>query len=264
MREWIAIICLGIIEGVTEFLPVSSTGHLLLAQHLDLGLPPQTDLFNAVIQCGAVMAVLLIFTERLKDLVFRWRQPEIQDYLVKLTTAFVITGVGGLILESLDFKLPETAAPVAWTLLVGGVLIIAIEVLLKGRARFDRVTWLMAAVVGLSQLVAIIFPGTSRAGITILAAMAVGVSRVVATEFSFLLGIPTLVSAGGLKIVSAMLNPAETPTNWLHVLVGSAVAAVTAFAVVRWLLRFVQTHTFIGFGWYRIGLGLLILLMVGS
>src|SRR5688572_19369815 len=110
MSHWLAVVCLGIIEGVTEFLPISSTGHLLLAQYW---LPRQSDLFNTAIQCGAVLAVLVIFTDRIRQFVFQWRDPETRDYIAKLLGAFFITGVGGLFLEAFDFKLPDTIRPVA-------------------------------------------------------------------------------------------------------------------------------------------------------
>src|SRR5882757_10751585 len=110
MPDWLVITLLGIIEGITEFLPISSTGHLLIAEHW---LPRQTDLFNVVIQCGAVLAVLPLFPERLRQFFFRWREPATRDYLFKIIVAFGITGVGGLILERKHFKLPEKLLPVA-------------------------------------------------------------------------------------------------------------------------------------------------------
>ena len=109
--DWIAVILLGIIEGVTEFLPVSSTGHLLLAERW---LPEQTDLLNTVIQCGAVLAVLLVFSARVRHLLSTWREPASRDYLLKLTAAFLLTATGGLLVKKLGWKLPHEAAPVAW------------------------------------------------------------------------------------------------------------------------------------------------------
>lgn len=257
MPDWVAIVVLGIIEGITEFLPVSSTGHLLLAQGwLERH---QTDLFNVVIQCGAVMAVLIIFTERLRQLVFHWRQPASRDFLLKLGLAFCITGVGGLILKKLDFKLPEEPAPVAWATLIGGVLILVIERLLRGRALSNEITWTIALAAGLAQLVAAVFPGTSRSGITILTTLAMGLNRPAAAEFSFMLGIPTLLSAGALQLVSALREPSAEPINWSWLILGTTVATITAFLAVKWLLKFIQTHTFVLFGWYRIALGAAIL-----
>src|SRR5687768_13206781 len=143
MPEWIAIVLLGLVEGITEFLPVSSTGHLLLAEHF---LPRQSDLFNTVIQCGAVLAVLLIFTDRVRQLA-TLRDAATRQYLGKLLLAFGITGVGGLVLKKLHFKLPETTEPVAIATLVGGVLFLAVELWLRNRPQTSHITWACAVAV---------------------------------------------------------------------------------------------------------------------
>lgn len=261
MPEALVMVLLGIIEGITEFLPVSSTGHLLLAEHW---LPHQTDLFNTVIQCGTVLAVIVVFTNRLKQLLFQWQEPATRDYLFKLVAAFVITGIGGLILKKCHFRLPETTTPVASATLIGGVFFVVVEQWLKKRPLSDQITWRVALAVGLSQLLAAVFPGTSRSGVTILVALVLGTGRPAATEFSFLLGIPTLLAAGGLQIASAFHHHETASVHWGMLLLASVVAAVVAFGAVKWLLRFVQTHTFVGFGWYRILLGLGMLLLVGA
>jgi len=253
--DWLAVIVLGIVEGITEFLPISSTGHLLLVDQW-LG-RHSTDLFVTVVQCGAVLAVIVAFWGRVVELAVGWRDPRNRDYILKLVVAFVITGAGGLILKKLDFKLPERPGPVAWATLIGGVLIIVIEASLRNKPLREDVTWRIAILAGFAQLLAAVFPGTSRSGATILMALALGLNRPKAAEFSFLLGIPTLLAAGGLQIFSA-LKKGET-IDWGMVSLGVLVAAVTAFVAVKWLLRFVQSHTFVGFGWYRIALGVLIL-----
>lgn len=261
MPDWIAVILLGIIEGITEFVPVSSTGHLLLAQQ-GLGLK-QSDLFNIVIQCGAVLAVLPLFPERLKQFVFSWREVETRTYLLKILVAFALTGVGGLILDKLNFKLPDDPLPVAMALLLGGVLFIAVERWLRGKPLRDDIGWHVVIAVGLAQLLAAIFPGTSRSGSTILLALMLGLSRPAATEFSFLVGIPTMLAAGGLKIFKELRQTGDAPgEDWGLLLLGSVVAAVVSFIAVKWLLRYIQTHTFEAFGWYRIGLGIVILLVL--
>jgi len=261
MPEWIAIVLLGIIEGVTEFLPISSTGHLLIAERFHW-LPKQSELFNVVIQCGAVLAVLAVFCRRAKDLALGWRQPANRDYLLKLFTAFFITGFVGLILKKLGMTLEKEAVePVLWATLIGGVVILVIERMLKGKSGASEITWRIAIMVAVGQLLAMIFPGTSRSGATILIAMAMGLSRPAATEFSFLVGIPTLLAAGGYEIFSAIRHHETNQENWSMVLLGSVVAMITAFIVVKWLLRFVQTHTFNGFGWYRIALGIALLVL---
>jgi undecaprenyl-diphosphatase len=258
--DWIVAILLGIIEGITEFIPVSSTGHLLIAEHW---LPRQSDLFNVVIQCGAVIAVLPLFPERLRQLSGLGRDPAARDFALKVLAAFVITGIGGLVLEKLHFKLPERPLPVALALIIGGVLFVLVERWLKGRQASGEITWAAVVAVGLAQLVAAVFPGTSRSGATILIMLALGLSRVASTEFSFLVGIPTMMAAGGLKIFKALHHPppGASPENWSLLLLATLVAAVVSFLAVKWLLRFVQTHTFVGFGWYRIGFGALLLIL---
>lgn len=261
MQDWLSIILLGIIEGVTEFLPVSSTGHLLIAQHW---LPRQSDLFNVLIQAGAVMAVIVIFKDRLRHFVVDWRKPVAQDYMLKLAAAFFITGCGGLILKKIDFKLPESPVPVAMATLIGGILFLVVEFWLRGKPVTTKVSWQVAIALGFAQLIAAVFPGTSRSGVTILMALALGLGRPAAAEFSFLLGIPTLLAAGALQTYKAMKLPDGAQENWAHVALGFVVAAVVAFVVVKWLLKYIQNHTFVGFAWYRIILGVLILLFVDS
>ncbi len=256
---WLSVVILGIIEGITEFLPISSTGHLLLVENANL-VSRQSDLFNITIQSGAAVAVLAVFGGRIRDLLARITAPDARDYLLKLLLAFVITGVGGLVVKRLGFTLPKAIAPIAWATLVGGFVIIAIEWALRGRGSLRQdVTWAMAVAVGLAQLLAAVFPGTSRSAATIMIAMLLGLARPAATEFSFLVGVPTLLAAGALETVQALRHPAGPPTEWGLLALGTLVSAVTAFLVVRWLLRWVQTHDFVVFGWYRIALGLVML-----
>jgi len=261
MPDWIVAIILGIVEGITEFIPVSSTGHLLIAEHW---LPHQSDLFNVVIQCGAVIAVLPLFPERLYKFVFELRDRETQDYLLKIFAAFAITCVGGFIIDKKGIKLPEELAPVAWALLLGGLAFLAIEFFLRGKKLNNAVTWTIAIAVGLGQLVAAVFPGASRSGTTIMMCLLLGLARPAATEFSFLVGIPTMLAASGWKIFKALHHPlAGTPhENWGMVALASVVAAAVSFIAVKWLLRYVQTHTFNAFGWYRIALAAVIFVLL--
>jgi len=254
MPNWLATIILGIVEGLTEFLPISSTGHLLLFEQW---LPYQTELFNTVIQSGAVVAVLIVFSGRLRALVVHWREMESRKYWMKLAAAFVITGIGGVALKKFGWRLPESAAPVAWATLIGGLFILAIERGREAPVGREDITWQVAVAVGLAQLLAGVFPGTSRSGATILIAVAMGAARPAAVEFSFLLGIPTIFAASALEI-GLKLQREEAGGevgSWPMVLLGTVTAGVTAFIVVKWVLRFVQTHTFSAFGWYRIVLG---------
>jgi undecaprenyl-diphosphatase len=263
MHDWLVALILGIVEGITEFLPVSSTGHLLIAEKFLHS--HQSDLFNVVIQCGAVIAVLPLFPQRLYKFVFELAQKETQDYLLKILVAFGITGAGGLVLDQYKIKLPEELAPVAWALLIGGLGFLGAEFFVRGKKPSEQITWAVVLAVGFGQLVAAVFPGSSRSGTTIILSLLLGLSRPAATEFSFLVGIPTMMAAGGLKIFKALHHPDPLAAheNWSLVLLASVVAAVVSFIAVKWLLRYVQTHTFNAFGWYRIALaiGIFILLL---
>ncbi|HJR50406.1 MAG TPA: undecaprenyl-diphosphate phosphatase [Gemmatimonadales bacterium] len=262
MPAWLAVSILGVVEGVTEFLPISSTGHLLLVENLGW-VPRQSDLFNITIQSGAALAVLVAFGGRLRDLLTRLGERAPRAYLLKLGLAFGVTGVGGLLIKRLGFSLPKETAPIAWATLIGGLAILLVEWALRGRLSAGDVTWAMAAAVGLGQLLAAIFPGASRSATTILVVMLLGLSRPAATEFSFLVGVPTLLAAGGLEMLQALRHPEGPPTDWELVALGTAVSAITAFAAVRWLLRWIQTHSFVPFGWYRTALGLILLTRLG-
>ncbi|MDD5306698.1 MAG: undecaprenyl-diphosphate phosphatase [Deltaproteobacteria bacterium] len=259
MQDWVVAIILGVVEGITEFIPVSSTGHLLLAEHM-LHVR-KSDLFNVVIQAAAAVAVLPLFKDRLRQLSHCGRDALARDFAVKVAAAFAVTGAGGVMLEKLGFRLPERAIPVAFALLIGGAAFIAVERWLKGREPRGEITWTIAVAVGLAQLLAAVFPGTSRSGATILLMLAMGLGRPAATEFSFLVGIPTLLAAAALKIAKAVVHPSPgaAPESLSLLLLASAVSAAVSFVAVRWLLRFVQTHTFTGFGWYRIAAGAVIL-----
>jgi undecaprenyl-diphosphatase len=255
MPDWLVAVILGFIEGLTEFIPVSSTGHLLIAEHW---LPRQSDLYNIVIQAGAVIAVLPLFSGRLRSFM-HWEEPKNRDMLAKVIVAFLITCVGGLVLEKMDFELPETVTPVAWALIIGGIFFIFAETWMRGKKHVAEITWTIAIVVALAQLVAAVFPGASRSGSTIVFALLLGTNRVLATEFSFLVGIPTLLMAGAWKIFKALNEGAHE--DWGMLALATLVSAVVSFIAVKWLLRFVQSHTFIGFGIYRIVLGVVLLLL---
>ncbi len=264
MPDWLASILLGAIEGVTEFIPVSSTGHLLVAEKL-LGVT-RSDLFNIVIQCGAVLAVLPLFPQRLYKFCFEWRERATRDYLLKIFIAFGLTGAVGLGLDKGGFKLPDNPVPIGCALLLGGVAFVAIERFLSEKKLGPDITWPIVFAVAAGQLIAGVFPGTSRSGATILLALLLGANRPAATEFSFLVGIPTMMAAGGLKIFKALNQAPEEwqSENWGALLAACAVAAIVSFVSVKWLLNYVQTHAFIAFGWYRIAIGIGILATMRS
>lgn len=250
--DLLSTILLGVIEGITEFLPISSTGHLLIAEHW---LGQRSEIFNVVIQSGAMLAVTIIYWRRLLELATGWRQAENRAYLGKLLLAFLITGGLGLVAKKFGFRLPDTLAPVAWALIIGGFWIIAAEALAARQQERTAVTWSVAIAVGLAQIVAGIFPGTSRSGATIFAAMLTGTSnRAAATEFSFLVGIPTMYAASAYELYSGLKQNAAHE-KWLDLGVAFVVAAFTAFIAVKWLLRYIQSHRFTAFAIYRILFG---------
>jgi undecaprenyl-diphosphatase len=260
LNDTLAAILLGIIEGLTEFLPISSTGHLLIAEHW---LGARSDLFNIGIQSGAIVAVTLVYRERLGALLWSLRDPATRDYVFKLVAAFLVTGVCGLIAKKLDVELPETVTPIAIALIVGGVAILLIERRAAGLPPGETVSWTVAIGVGLAQVLAGVFPGTSRSAAAIFAAMLLGLSsRSRAAEFAFLVGIPTMFAATAYELHKAMEAPAANAESWSQLAIATAVSALTGFASVKWLLRYISTHSFAPFGWYRIVFGAALLAIV--
>jgi undecaprenyl-diphosphatase len=254
------VILLGIIEGITEFLPISSTGHLLIAEQLGLG--QRSELFNIVIQAGAILAITILYWQRIWGILSRLREPENRDYGLKLLVAFLITAVLGLVVKKLGFELPETLTPVAWALIIGGFFMIGAEWLAARKPKSTQVSWPVAAIVGVAQIIAGVFPGTSRSGATIFSAMLSGTSdREAATEFSFLVGIPTMYAASAYALLK-QLKAGDVHESWSDVAVGFVVSTITAFVVVRWLMRYIRSHTFNVFSVYRIVLGIVLLWLV--
>ena len=253
--HYFRIVALGIVEGVTEFLPISSTGHLLIAEGLGLGGEP--DVFNVVIQAGAILAVVFIYWGKIMDLFAHIENPAARGYLFKIGAAFITTAIVSLILiKHFKLHLPETLTPVAWATLIGGFVIFAVEMFAKNLYPHEDISWSEAIMMGLAQVLAGVFPGTSRSGATIMTGLAMGMKRPAATEFSFLLGIPTMFAASALDLFRYRKDLA---TGGGHLLVdialGFLVSMVVAFFVVKWLLYFVRSHTFNGFAVYRVILG---------
>ncbi len=253
MPQWLEIILLGIVEGLTEFLPISSTGHMLIVQRWFTY--EQSEAFIVAIQSGAMLAVLAAFREHVVRLARHWREAESRDYLLKLALAFFITGVGGLALKVAGFELPDNPVVIGSSLLVGGLLFLAVERWLIGRELHDDISWKLAALIGVGQLAAAVLPGLSRSGSTILIALLLGLNRRRAIEFTFLLGVPTMLAAGGLELALEVRDHGFAGFDWFNLFLGSLVSAIVAFASVKWLLRFIQTRTFEAFGWYRIVVG---------
>ncbi len=250
-------ILLGLIEGLTEFLPISSTGHLLIAEHW---LGRRSDLFNVTIQVGAILAVVLVYRARLVELARGWRDPAARDDVFKLTAAFGVTAVLGLAVKKLGIALPETVAPVALALVIGGLAIFAVERWARRQPPREDVSWRLAIAVGVAQVVAGVFPGTSRSAAAIFVAMLCGLThRPKAAEFAFLVGIPTMLAASAYEMLKLILSGGLQAESWGETAAGFTVAAVTGFVSVKWLLRYISGHSFELFAWYRLALGLILL-----
>jgi len=270
MSDVLSALFLGIIEGLTEFLPISSTGHLLIAERW---LGARSDFFNIVIQAGAILAVMLVLRQRLCTLLTGWNQPQHRDYVLKLGAAFVVTAAVGLPVRLAGWELPETLTPVAWALLLGGIWMLLAEYgaerLHKTNAPIDAqnifIPWKIAIAVGLAQVVAGVFPGTSRSAAAIFIALLFGLrQRAAAAEFVFLVGIPTMLAASAWAGLELLRHPQAAPENWGQTSLAFVAATVTGFAVVKWLLDYVKKHRFTGFAVYRIVLGAGLLLWLPS
>jgi len=258
MTDPLAALLLGILEGVTEFLPISSTGHLLIAQRW---LGARSDFFNIVIQAGAILAITLVFRERITSLVTGLGDARNRDYAMKLALAFLVTAAVGLPVRLLGWELPETVTPVAWALVIGGVWMIIAERLAERRPDGTEVTWTIAVLVGLAQVVAGVFPGTSRSAAAIFVAMLFGLSRrPAAAEFVFLVGIPTMFAASAYTFLELAMEGGLGGEAWADVGIAFAAATITGFMVVKWLLGYIEHHRFTGFAVYRILLDATLLL----
>jgi undecaprenyl-diphosphatase len=242
---------LGIVEGLTEFLPVSSTGHLILAAELLGANDERGKVFNLAIQTGAMLAVVWEYRARFFSI-------DVGLYR-NLVVAFIPAATLGFLFSSHIKASLFHAVPVALAFIVGGIVILLVE---RNPARQHRVestqamTWLDALKVGIAQCFALI-PGTSRSGATIIGGMLFGLSRKAATEFSFFLAVPTLMAAGAYDMWKnrALFSAADVPMFG----VGLLAAFASAFVVIRWLIRYVATHDFKPFAWYRIAFGVAVL-----
>ncbi|ULQ48088.1 undecaprenyl-diphosphate phosphatase [Flagellatimonas centrodinii] len=262
MNDWLSALLLGVIEGLTEFLPISSTGHLLIAQEW---LGRRSDLFNVAIQAGAIAAVCLVYRARISELLRGWQVAEHRRYALQIGGAFLITAVLGLSAKLAGAELPETVQPIAIALIVGGLVIFAVEAWARRQPERHQVTWAVMVAVGVAQVVAGVFPGTSRSAAAIFAAMLAGLTaRPRAAEFAFLVGIPTMFAATGFELFKVLLDgEAAAREPWGQLALAFGVSAATGFLAVRWLLGFIAGHSFVPFGWYRIALGGGLLLYFG-
>jgi undecaprenyl-diphosphatase len=251
---------LGVVEGLTEFLPVSSTGHLILAGELLGFTDEKAKVFEIVIQTGAMLAIVWEYRVRFwRVLAGLTSDRTAQRFATNLLIAFLPAAALGLAFVKLIKAYLFHAVPVALAFIVGGLIILWVERSLRPHVRIDSVddmSWRDALKVGIAQAFALI-PGTSRSGATIIGGMLFGLSRRAATEFSFFLAVPTLVAAGAYDFWK---NRALFSAGDIGLFAaGSITAFISAFLCVRWLLRYIATHDFTPFAWYRIAFGAVVL-----
>jgi undecaprenyl-diphosphatase len=252
---------MGVVEGLTEFLPISSTGHLILAGSL-LGFDDdKSKVFDIAIQTGAIFAVILVYWQKISSTVRALpSQAQARRFALNVLIGFLPAVVLGLLLGKMIKAHLFTPQVVATAFIVGGFIILWAERRPKPAGQIqeaDDMGWRDALKVGLVQCLAMI-PGTSRSGATIIGGMLLGLSRKAATDFSFYLAIPTLIGAGAYSLYKdrALLSLADVPMF----AVGLVFSFISAWVCVRWLLRFISTHSFEIFAWYRIAFGILVLL----
>lgn len=267
--EWIEVfkaIILGIIEGITEWLPVSSTGHMILVdEFLQLGMSPAfKEMFFVVIQLGAIMAVVILYWKKIFPFNFN-RKPFVQKDIIimwiKIVIACVPAAVIGLIWDDQINALFYNFQTVATMLIIFGILFIVVENHNKGKrpkvTNMNQLTYKMAIVIGLFQLIAAVFPGTSRSGATIVGALLIGVSREIAAEFTFFLAIPVMFGASLLKLLK--FGFVFTSFELIVLGVGTLVSFVVSVWAIKFLMGYIKKHDFKVFGWYRIILGIVLL-----
>lgn len=268
--EILKIIFLGIVEGVTEWLPISSTGHMLLVnEFLKLNVTEEfMNMFLVVIQLGAIMAVVVIYWKRL----WPFKKSEVTGSVVvkrstllmwaKVIVATLPVVVIGLLLDDIIDKYLHKAVVIALTLIGYGVWFIYIENNNKNKIpkvdKMKKLSYLDALKIGLFELLAII-PGTSRSGATIIGGLSIGVSRKLAAEFTFFLAIPAMFGASALKLIKYGFN--FKAYEFFALILGMGISFIVSIFVIKFLMKYIKTHDFKVFGYYRIGLGVLVLLV---
>jgi undecaprenyl-diphosphatase len=251
---------MGIVEGLTEFLPISSTGHLILVGSLLGFVDAKAKVFDIAIQTGAIFAVILVYWQKIRETLVKLpTEKKAQQFSLNVLIAFVPAVVLGLLFGKAIKENLFTPVVVASTFIIGGFIILWAEKRQQTTVRVhsvdDMSSW-DAVKVGLVQCLALI-PGTSRSGATIIGGMLLGLSRKAATDFSFFLAMPTLIGAGAYSLYKerALLSVADIPMF----AVGLIFSFISAWLCVRWLLRYISTHNFVPFAWYRIVFGIIVL-----
>lgn len=268
--EILKVIFLGIVEGITEWLPISSTGHMLLVdEFISLNMSEAfKEMFFVVIQLGAILAVVVMFWKKMFPFQFKNKtQPIIKKDTFSLWFKVVIACIPGAIITILfdDYIEAHLHTPIviAAALVFYGIAFISIEIWNKKRfpttSKLEDITYQTAFLIGLFQVLSII-PGTSRSGATIVGALLIGVSRVAAAEFTFFLAVPVMFGLSAIKIIKFGIS--FTSTELLILVIGVVVAFAVSILVIKFLMEYIKKHDFKVFGWYRIALGIAVLLMM--
>jgi undecaprenyl-diphosphatase len=268
-------IILGILEGLTEFLPISSTGHLLVTEQL-IGYHDIAELFTVVIQLGAIMAVIWHYWADIASKIarlFRWQKPAVR-FWANLIIATIPAGLVGVALDKTlqKYSVPRT---IAITLILGGIVLWLVDNYHKEakksqateagthKPQLEKITTKQALGIGIAQIASLI-PGTSRSGSTIVGGLLVGLDRVTATAFSFYLAIPVMILASGYKIAKEHASITQLPGGTAALIVGIVTSFITGLIAISWLLKFVAHHGFKPFAYYRIAVGILILILLAT
>ena len=271
--EILKAVLFGIVEGITEWLPISSTGHMILVDqfvHLNVS-ADFYKMFEVVIQLGAIMAVVVLFWNKLWPFHMKNEKPEWKDGALSMWLKIIVAVIPAAIIGVLfDDKIDELfyhPVPVAIALIVVGGLFIGVETIMKGKKpsirNIGQITYKAAVIIGLFQVLAAVFPGTSRSGATIIGALLIGVSRATAAEFTFFLAVPVMFGASLLKVIKYIAaGVAMTGSELVILVIGTLVAFIVSVFVIKFLMSYIKKHDFKVFGWYRIVLGILVLLIL--
>ena len=271
--EILKAVLFGIVEGITEWLPISSTGHMILVDqfvHLNVSVDFYY-MFEVVIVLGAIMAVVVLFWIKLWPFHMKNEKPAWKDGALSMWLKIIVAVIPAAIIGVLfDDKIDELfyhPVPVAIALIVVGVLFIVVETIMKGKKpsirNIGQITYKAAVIIGLFQVLAAVFPGTSRSGATIIGALLIGVSRATAAEFTFFLAVPVMFGASLLKVIKYIAaGVAMTGSELVILVIGTLVAFIVSVFVIKFLMSYIKKHDFKVFGWYRIVLGILVLLIL--
>lgn len=264
--ELIKAIILGIVEGITEWLPISSTGHMILVdEFIKLDVKAEfLEMFLVVIQLGAILAVVVLYWKKLIPFDYKnhWKvKKDVFSMWFKILVACVPAAIIGLLFDDVLNELFYNPITVAIALIVFGILFIIIENNNKHRSSkintLNEITYNTALIIGIFQLIAAVFPGTSRSGATIVGALLIGVNRTVAAEFTFFLAIPVMFGASLLKLIKFGL--VFSGNEFILLVVGMLVAFIVSMLTIKFLMNYIKKHDFKVFGWYRIVLGIIVL-----